>query len=85
MVGEPPTSLPGVSGSDIGGMSMNCFTLHAVGNLARNPEVIAKGDISFTRFCLIGNDYAGKDDEGEAREITTSLWFVLCNQIDNTN
>lgn len=55
---------------------MNSFTLTAVGNLARNPEAVAKGDITFTRFCLVGNDRAGKDDEGAPREIVTSLWFV---------
>lgn len=55
---------------------MNSFTLMAIGNLARNPELVAKGDTTFVRFCLVGNDYAGKDDEGAAREIVTSLWFV---------
>jgi single-strand DNA-binding protein len=55
---------------------MNSFTLTAVGNLTRNPEAVAKGDISYTRFCLVGNDYAGKDDEGAPREIVTTLWFV---------
>jgi single-strand DNA-binding protein len=55
---------------------MNSFKLTAIGNLAKNPELIAKGDISYTRFCLIGNDYAGKDEDGSAREIVTSLWFV---------
>jgi single-strand DNA-binding protein len=55
---------------------MNSFTLTAVGNLARNPEFVAKNDISYARFCLLGNDYAGKDEGGAAREITTSIWFV---------
>ncbi|HET9389089.1 MAG TPA: single-stranded DNA-binding protein [Steroidobacteraceae bacterium] len=55
---------------------MNSFTLLAVGNLARNPELVAKGDTMYTRFCLVGNDYAGKDEEGAAREVITSLWFV---------
>jgi single-strand DNA-binding protein len=55
---------------------MNSFTLTAVGNLARNPELMAKNGTSYTRFCLVGNDYAGKDEEGAAREVTTSLWFV---------
>jgi single-strand DNA-binding protein len=55
---------------------MNSFTLTAVGNLARNPEFVAKNDTSYTRFCLVGNDYAGKDEGGTAREVTTSLWFV---------
>jgi single-strand DNA-binding protein len=57
-------------------MNMNSFTLTAVGNLARNPEHVAKGEITYTRFCLVGNDYAGKDEEGASREIVTSLWFV---------
>jgi single-strand DNA-binding protein len=55
---------------------MNSFTLLAVGNLARNPELMVKGDTSYTRFCLVGNDYAGKDDEGNAREVATSIYFV---------
>lgn len=55
---------------------MNSFNVTAIGNLAKHPELIAKGDINYTRFCLIGNDYAGKDDDGNAREIVTSLWFV---------
>ena len=55
---------------------MNSFTLTAVGNLARNPELVAKTDTSYTRFCLVGNDYAGKDEEGAAKEVTTSVWFV---------
>jgi single-strand DNA-binding protein len=55
---------------------MNSFTLTAVGNLANNPEFVAKNDKSYARFCLVGNDYAGKDEGGAAREVTTSLWFV---------
>jgi single-strand DNA-binding protein len=55
---------------------MNSFTLTAVGNLAGNPEFAAKNDRSYTRFCLVGNDYAGKDEGGTAHEVTTSLWFV---------
>lgn len=55
---------------------MNSFTLTAVGNLARNPEHVAKGEITYTRFCLVGSDYAGKDEEGASREVVTSLWFV---------
>ena len=55
---------------------MNSFTLTAVGNLARNPELVAKGDRSYTKLCLVGNDYAGKDEEGAAKEVVTSLWFV---------
>jgi single-strand DNA-binding protein len=55
---------------------MNSFTVTAIGNLAKNPELIAKDDTIYSRFCLIGNDYAGRDDEGTAREVVTSIWFV---------
>jgi single-strand DNA-binding protein len=55
---------------------MNSFTLIAVGNLAKDPEFAAKGDTSYARFCLVGNDYAGKDEHGNAREAVTSLWFT---------
>jgi single-strand DNA-binding protein len=55
---------------------MNSFTVTAVGNLAKNPELAVKGDTTYTRICLVGNDYAGKDEQGNAREAVTSLWFV---------
>ena len=55
---------------------MNSFTLFAVGNLARNPELVTKGDMTYTRFCLVGNDYAGRDEEGASREVVTSIWLT---------
>ena len=55
---------------------MNSFTVTAVGNLAKDPDLSVKGDTSYTRFCLVGNDYAGRDEQGNVREIVTSLWFV---------
>ena len=55
---------------------MNSFTVTAVGNLAKDPEHAVKGDTSYTRICLVGNDYAGKDEQGNAREVVTSLYFV---------
>ena len=55
---------------------MNSFTVTAVGNLAKNPEWSVKGDTGYARFCLVGNDYAGRDEQGNVREIVTSLWFV---------
>jgi len=55
---------------------MNSFTITAVGNLAKNPELTVKGETTYTRLCLVGNDYAGKDDQGNPREVATSLWFV---------
>jgi single-strand DNA-binding protein len=58
------------------GAIMNSFTVTAVGNLAKDPEVHVKGDTTYTKICLVGNDYAGKDEHGNAREAVTSLWFV---------
>jgi single-strand DNA-binding protein len=55
---------------------VNSFTLIGVGNLAKDPELVSKGTAVYTRLCLVGNDYAGKDEEGAPREIVTSLWFV---------
>src|SRR5437016_4554867 len=60
---------------------MNSFMLIAIGNLARNPEIVSKGELVFTRFCLVGNDYAGRDEEGAAREVVTSVWFVAFGAI----
>jgi single-strand DNA-binding protein len=67
---------PGVS-------TMNSFHLTAVGNLARNPEQVTTGDTVCTRFCLVGNDYAGKDEAGAVREIVTSLWFLGFGPLGN--
>lgn len=55
---------------------MNSFKLTAIGNLARNPELTVKGEIVFSRFCLVGEDYAGEGEEDGPREIVTSLWFI---------
>ena len=55
---------------------MNSFTVTAIGNLAKNPELTVKGDTTYTRICLVGNDYAGKDADGNTKEVATSLWFV---------
>jgi single-strand DNA-binding protein len=63
---------------------MNSFSVFAVGHLARNPEVSAKGDMIYTRFCLIGNDYVGRDESGNAREVATSVWFVAFNGLGET-
>src|SRR5690242_15713948 len=55
---------------------MNSFRLTAVGNLARDPELAAHNDKSYARFCLVGNDYAGKDEDGSTREAVTTVWFT---------
>ena len=63
---------------------MNSFTLTAIGNLSRNPELTVKGDRTYAKFCLIGNDYAGKDEEGEAREIATTIFFTAFGPLGET-
>ena len=63
---------------------MNSFTVTAVGNLAKNPELAIKGDTTYTRFCLVGNDYAGKDEQGNSREAVTTLWFVAFESLGET-
>lgn len=63
---------------------MNSFTLIGVGNLAKDPEYAVKGDTSYARFCLVGNDYAGKDERGNAREAVTSLWFTAFESLGET-
>ena len=63
---------------------MNSFSVTAVGNLAKNPELAVKGDTTYTKLCLVGNDFAGKDEHGNAREVVTSLWFVAFEGLGET-
>ena len=63
---------------------MHSFTLTAIGNLSRNPELTAKGDRTYAKFCLIGNDYLGKDEEGAAREVVTAIWFTAFGPLGET-
>lgn len=58
---------------------MNSFKVSAIGNLAKDPSLVKKGGKEFCRFCLVGNDYSGKDEHGEATEVTTAVWFVAFN------
>ncbi len=60
---------------------MNSFTVTAVGNLAKDPESAVKGDTSYTRLCLVGNDYAGKDELGNPREAVSSVWFTAFDSL----
>jgi single-strand DNA-binding protein len=68
--------MKGFTASTSQGVDMNSFTLTAIGNLAKDPELAFKGDTTHTKICLVGNDYAGKDEQGNAREAVTSVWFV---------
>jgi single-strand DNA-binding protein len=63
---------------------MHSFSVTAVGNLANNPELASKGDTTYARFCLVGNDYAGKDEHGNVRELVTSVWFVAFESLGET-
>ena len=63
---------------------MKSFTVTAIGNLARDPEIASKGDTTYARICLVGNDYAGKDQHGEAREAVTSVWFTAFDSLGET-
>jgi single-strand DNA-binding protein len=60
---------------------MNSFSVTAVGNLAHDPELTVKGDSTYTRIRLVGNDYAGKDLNGNPREASTTLAFVAFDSI----
>src|SRR6202035_5044303 len=72
----PATRKRRLAAQPLKGVDMNSFTITAVGNLAKDPELAVKGDTTYARFCLVGNDYAGKDEQGNAREAVTSVWFV---------
>jgi single-stranded DNA-binding protein len=60
---------------------VNSFKLTAIGDLARNPELITKGDITFARFCLVGWDELSESEYGGPRETVTSLWFLAFSEI----
>jgi single-stranded DNA-binding protein len=61
---------------------MNSFAFIGIGNLARNPEVTAKGDVAYVRFCLAGDDHAEPDEEvGHARKVVNSVWFLAFDEI----
>lgn len=58
---------------------MISFQLRAVGELARNPELCARGEV---RFCLVGQDDAAEPAECDtARETVTHLWFSAFGDI----
>ena len=63
---------------------MNSFRLTAIGQLARNPELSIKGEITFARFCLVGDDEVSDGEEDGPREVVTSLWFFAFGDIAST-
>ena len=60
---------------------MNSFTVTAIGNVARDPERGTHAEGSYTRICLVGNDVAGPDGQGNPRETVTSAWFVAFGKL----
>ena len=63
---------------------MNSFALIAVGNLAKDPELMVKGETAYTRICLVGNDFAGRNEDGISREAAISLWLVAFEGLGET-
>ena len=53
---------------------LNSFVMHAVGNLARNPELLTKENIPYVRFCLSGNNH-GFDENGVERSSSSGFLF----------
>jgi single-strand DNA-binding protein len=46
-----------------------------VGNLAKSPTRV-NGEQAITKFTLISNEYAGKNEDGTIRERTVSIQFT---------
>ncbi|EBW0484407.1 single-stranded DNA-binding protein [Salmonella enterica subsp. enterica serovar Heidelberg] len=46
------------------------------GRLAATPELKQSGDTTLTRFRLIRNEYAGKDEQGNRKEKQVSIPFT---------
>ena len=63
---------------------MNSFKVTAIGRVAQPLELKGSGDSQYTRITLIGNDYAGKDGKGNAREVTTTVYFTAFGSMAKT-
>ncbi len=55
-----------------------------IGNLANDVELTGSGDTARARFTLIENAYAGKDDQGQDKVITTSFPIVAFRGLAET-
>ena len=60
---------------------MNSFSFGAIGQLARNPEVVITEAGTFCRFCLTSEDYTEDDEQGCFRVVVQSVWFVATHVI----
>ena len=47
-----------------------------IGNLASAPSLTGSGDRAVVKFTLIANEYAGKDDAGNAKERSVAIQFT---------
>jgi single-stranded DNA-binding protein len=63
--------------------SLNGFTLQAVGTLARNPELVAKENTTFVRFCLVGNNH-NIHENGVERPVASTVWFHAFDETANS-
>jgi len=59
-------------------------TLFFTGRLAAAPELNTYGDTKVTRFRLIRNEYAGKDDKGERKEREVVIPFSAFGKLAET-
>jgi single-stranded DNA-binding protein len=60
-------------------LPVNSFTVIAIGTLAREAELLGKGNAICARFCLVADDYLC--DEDGTRPIVTAMWFVAFGSI----
>ena len=60
---------------------MNSFSFGAIGQLARNPELVVTEEGTYCRFCLTSEDYTEDDQQGGFRVVIQSIWFVATHVI----
>jgi single-stranded DNA-binding protein len=60
---------------------MSSFSFGAIGQLARNPELVVTEEGTYCRFCLTSEDYTEDDEQGGFRVVVQSIWFVATHVI----
>jgi single-stranded DNA-binding protein len=55
---------------------MNSFTLRAIGNLSRDPEIVIRGEETYARFCLAASGIEASNGGRLSRESATKIWFT---------
>jgi len=63
---------------------MNSFTVTAIGNVATDLALEGEGKNRRVKIPLIGNDYAGTDDQGNSRQIATTVYFTAFGSMADT-